>query len=189
MTAVESRPRRWLRWTLRQLEHCLALIGLGTLVYCACFDASRVTSGSMKPTLRGENWATGDRVLTERVSYWFRSPRRWEVVTFRKDDGVEVMKRVIGLPGEQVQILRGGQVLVNGQPVERPAALDIPKYLPVSKVHNGKKVQCGKGYFVLGDDTFDSDDSRFNDPVPPDDLVGRAWLIFGPSGRRGFVNL
>ena len=82
-TATASKPcRRWGRWLLRQLEHVLAIIGLGTLVYCACFHVSRITSYSMKPTLRGEDMKSGDLVLTERVSYCFRRPRRWEVVAF-----------------------------------------------------------------------------------------------------------
>ena len=186
---TEPRPRRRiLRWLLRQLEHCLALIGLGTLVYFACFNLSRVVSASMAPTLCGNNWQSGDLVLTERVSYWFRPPRRWEVIAFRNQDGVQVMKRVIGLPGEQVQMRRGGQILIGGEPVALPPALEFLKYFPFGNLFGDRRAACDDGYYVLGDFSRDSDDSRFNGPVRPDQLVGRAWLILAPRGRRGFVN-
>src|SRR5512140_1934777 len=95
--------RRWGRWLLRQFEHCLAMFGLGTLVYLGCFELVRMTSDSMAPTLQGTSWDNGDWVLSERVSGWFRNPRRWEVIALRNPGGVKVMKRVVGLPGEKVQ--------------------------------------------------------------------------------------
>lgn len=166
----------------------MALIGLGTIVYFSCFNLSRVTSRSMSPTLRGNDWRTGDLVLAERISYWFRGPRRWEVIAFRSKDGVQVMKRVVGLPGERVQMQRDGQILIDGQPIQRPASLDFPKYFAYGNLINNQSADCGAGYYVLGDFTRDSEDSRFTGPVMPEQLAGRAWLILGPSGRRGFVN-
>ncbi len=142
----------------------------------------------MAPTLRGHDWQSGDLVLTERVSYWFRRPHRWEVVAFRASDGQQVMKRVIGLPGEHVAMRRDGQILIDGRSVERPAALLSMRYLPQGTLMAEKSAACGDGYYVLGDCSADSDDSRFNAPVRPDQLIGRAWLILAPGGRRGFVN-
>ena len=65
---------RWkgLRWLSRQTERCFAGIGLAFVVYFVCFDYSRVVSGSMRPTLCGTCWRDGDRVLSEKVTYWFR---------------------------------------------------------------------------------------------------------------------
>lgn len=188
--AGKWRPRRgWLRWLLRQLEHALALVGLGTIVYCTCFDLSRVVTPSMSPTLQGNDWRGGDLVLTERVSYWFRRPRRWEVMTLRNRNGMQVMKRVVGLPGERVQMLAGGEIVIDGQAIARPPQLDQLDYFPFGNLTSDKPpVECGAGYFVLGDFSRDSDDSRFNGPVETDQLMGRAWLILAPAGRRGFVN-
>ena len=90
--AAPAPRRRPVRWLLRQSERCFALIGLAVVVYFLCFNYSRIVSGSMHPTLQGEDWDGGDRVLSERVSFWFRSPRRWEVVTIRADDGKQIMK-------------------------------------------------------------------------------------------------
>ncbi len=84
----------WLRWTWRQVERCLALIGAACLVYMAGFHYSCVVSHSMRPTLQGTSVTNGDRVLTEKISFYFRDPRRWEVLTIRREsDGLEVMKR------------------------------------------------------------------------------------------------
>jgi signal peptidase I len=183
-------PPRWrkTRRLLRQAEHVLAMIGAGLIVYFACFDVSRVISESMSPTLRGDDWQTGDVVLTERVSYWLRRPRRWEVITFRNATGDRVMKRVVGLPGEQVQMRRDGQIVIDGEPVEVPTELSFLKYFPFGNVVVDKAVACDDGYYVLGDYSRDSDDSRFNGPVWPEEVIGRAWLIVAPSEHRGFVH-
>jgi len=188
-TRDPSKIRRIVRLLFRQTERCFALIGLATVVYYLCFDYSRVVSFSMQPTLRGENWEDGDRVLTEKVSYWFRQPRRWEVITFCKDDGDQLMKRVIGLPGERVQMLRGGEILIDGRPLALPEHLKFLDYFPYGNLTRDKPpYECGEGYYVLGDYSKDSDDSRFNGAVLPKDIVGRAWVILGPEDHRGFVN-
>jgi signal peptidase I len=187
---VKARPAvawRVLRWMVRQAERFFAIVGLGVVVFHLCFSYSRMTSYSMKPTLQGTNWENGDRVVTEKVSYWLRCPRRWEVVTYRGQEGNQIMKRVVGLPGEQVQMLRGGRIFIDGRQIEPPAELDFLDYFPFGNLTAGKTVDCGAGYYLLGDYSLDSDDSRFNGPLPPEKLIGRAWLIVGPSGRRGLV--
>ena len=181
--------RRSAGWLFRQAVRFFALFGVLSAVYLTCFDCSRITSESMEPTLQGSDWETGDRVLTEKVTYWFRRPRRWEVITFRATDGRVIMKRVVGLPGEHVRMLSGGQIVIDGKEVPMPPELAFLEYFPFGNLTRDKPdAACGDGYFVLGDYSRDSDDSRFNGPVAPERLSGRAWLILGPSGRRGFVN-
>jgi signal peptidase I len=190
MTANESRSprRRVVRWLLRQIERGLALFGLGMLIYFTCFHTARIATDSMAPTLQGEKAAVADLVLTERISYWFRQPRRWEVITFRNDDGIQIMKRVIGLPGERVGMRRGGRIFIDGREIHLPEQLGFLKYFPYGNLLDNEYVPCGDGYYVLGDYSRDSVDSRFNGPVRPDQLIGRAWLILAPSPRRGFIN-
>lgn len=187
--AKPAAARRPVRWIFRQAVRFFALFGVIAMVYLTCFSYTRVTSESMEPTLQGSDWESGDRVLTEKVTYWFRRPRRWEVITFRATDGRTIMKRVVGLPGEHVRMLRGGRILIDGKEIPPPAELDFLDYFPFGNLTVDKPpAACGDGYFVLGDDSRDSDDSRFNGPVTPDQLIGRAWLIVGPKNRRGFVN-
>jgi signal peptidase I len=176
-----------MRKALRWVEHGFAAFGLLVLVYCLTIDVSVISSGSMKPTLQGENAEEGDWILTEKISYRFRTPRRWEVAALRKEDGLNVMKRVVGLPGERVSVV-DGRVCIDGEEAPRPQSLDDIEYLAVARVHRGRQADCGEGYFVLGDDTRDSQDSRFEGPVPRGQIVGRAWLRIWPPERIGWVN-
>lgn len=174
--------RRLFRWA----ERCFAIIGLFMVIYLLMFDLSRMVSPSMSPTLKGTSAINGDLILTEKVSYWFRRPRRWEVITYTNNDGMQIMKRVVGLPGETVRVADGGKLLIDDEPHNMPTSVDA-KYLPYGNLTDGASVACGDGYYVLGDFTRDSDDSRFNGPVDPQQIKGRAWLIVGPSSRFGWV--
>src|SRR5258706_10106255 len=126
----KSDKRRWRRIpppVYRWLRGTLALVGLLMVIYHVGFELSQIVSPSMAPTLRGDASMTGDWVLTERVSYWFRGPRRWEVIALMNKEGVLIMKRVVGLPGERVSLV-DGEVRINGQVVKRPASIAGIKY-------------------------------------------------------------
>jgi len=176
------------RVLLRNLEHAFAVFGLLVFGYTMSIRVGTVTSGSMGPTLRGTSVKNGDVVVTEKISYRFRRPRRWEVVEFLDEEvGVRVMKRVVGLPGEKVA-LRAGTFVVDGTPVPRPASLEPLTYYAYGNLQNGATVACGDGYFVVGDDSRDSQDSRFEGPLPANRVLGRSWLVIWPPGHRRFVN-
>jgi signal peptidase I len=172
-----------LRWT----EHGLALVGACFLVFNLCFDLCVVTSESMKPALLGTSRENGDVVLTEKVSLWLRRPRRWEVVALALEDDRPALKRVVGLPGEKVS-LRDGEVCIDGDPESRPPSLSDITYFAFGNLFRGKEAECGDGYFVMGDDSRDSEDSRFEGPFARDRIHSRAWLIVWPPGRIGRVN-
>src|SRR4051812_14518933 len=100
MTAPAAHTAKsWRRRAYEQLRGGFALIGVALVLYHLLFSVARMTSPSMAPALQG-NAISGDWVLTEKITYWFRNPRRWEVVQFHNDEGLLVMKRVGGLPGE-----------------------------------------------------------------------------------------
>ena len=179
--------RRLARRVLRVTERGFAIVGVFFVTYCLFFDVTVIASGSMAPTLQGECAEEGDWVLTEKASLALRPPRRWEVVAFHNREGLRVMKRVVGLPGETVAIEEGG-VVIDGVRETRPAPLERIEYLPYGRLGEGRLAQCGEGYFVLGDDSVDSYDSRFEGPLPPERIVGRAWLVIWPPSRMGFVN-
>lgn len=177
------------RRMLRLAERAFAVTGLLLVVYHIGFHLSVISSASMAPTLQGESLLNGDMVLAEKVSYWFRKPRRWEVVMFRDDDGMLVMKRVVGLPGETIAIRDWDKgVLINGAPVAQPRSLETIKYLAYGNLTGGKAVACSDGYFIMGDDSKDSQDSRFTGPLKPQRIRARAWLLVRPLSRFGFVN-
>jgi signal peptidase I len=193
-SAAVNTPREIIRrrplWRkiLRGIEHALALIGFLSLVYHGGFNLSQVQSPSMSPTLEGTSRVNGDHVLTEKITYRFRRPKRWEVIAFHTDELGQVMKRVVGLPGEKVQVTRNGSLLINGLPQEPPPGVPKVRYLAIANVYYDRVYQCGRGYYVLGDDTQDSEDSRYIGEILPEDIIGRPWIIWAPASRRGFVN-
>lgn len=169
------------------IERILAIAGLIAIVTHFILFPIRLTSGSMSPTLQGTSWNNGDTVWVETVSYCWRSPRRWEIIAFRQTDGTVVAKRVVGLPGERLEMLRFGKLVVNDIPFPLPARLAHIKHLAAGNLSAGAGYICNDGYFVLGDDSHDSDDSRFNGEVKPTQIIGRAWFIGWPRGRIGWV--
>lgn len=174
------------QWLFRFARNSLAVIGLLSVIYHAGFDLSVIVSGSMSPALQGESAADGDWLLTERFSYWFRQPRRWEVVQLVSEDLMVVAKRIVGLPGENVAI-DAGRAVVNGEPVAIPASLAYLHYYEEGMIGGRRSLPCHNGYVVLGDDSQDSYDSRFTGPIERGAIRGRAWLIVWPPRRMGFV--
>jgi signal peptidase I len=185
--ALPRKPRRLVWRVFGWARNGLAVVGLFSIVYVLCFDLSMIVSGSMAPTLRGEGQPGSDWVLSEKVSYWLRRPRRWEVAWLETADHLMVAKRVVGLPGERVS-LRGRTLCINGAPIPFPSGLGFLKYLPFGNLYGGKEVPCGEGYYYFGDDSRDSQDSRFDGPILRNRIHGRAWLVVWPPGRVGFVN-
>ena len=165
----------------------LAVVGLFSLVFHGLFDLTPIVSNSMAPTLRGDGAAGSDLLLAEKLSYRLRRPARWEIIQFRNKDGNWVAKRIVGLPGETIA-MRERDVLINGQVIKPPASLAFLRYYAFGSLSNGRSVECKDGYFVLGDDSRDSCDSRYEGVVRPDEIRGRAWLIVRPLSRLGFVN-
>ncbi len=164
-----------------------------------------VPSVSMEPTLE-----VGDRILVERVSYHFSPPRRGEVIVFRfnpqdpanwtqgsnplsrsldllaevmnitHQDSVLFVKRVIGLPGEQVEVREGGEVFIDGEKLEED-------YARVPGGPQGSWRVPEGTVMVMGDNRPNSNDSRRWGFVPYQSILGRAVLIWWPPKRWGSI--
>lgn len=138
-----------------------------------------VQGSSMEPTLYN-----GERLMVDKVTYRFREPKRGEIIVFRypSDPRRRFIKRVIGLPGDQVEV-RKHLVYVNGVPLDEPY-IKGPTYRDF-----GPMIVPEGTYFVLGDNRNNSDDSRFPDvgPVPRKLIVGRALLLYWPITRFSLV--
>lgn len=138
-----------------------------------------VEGRSMEPTLHN-----GERLLVDEISYRFTNPARGEIVVLRfpADPRMRFIKRVIGVPGDNI-VVQGGRVVLNGRPLEEgyiaePVAGDFGPYV----------VPPGT-YFVLGDNRNHSEDSRFPAVgyVPKRLIVGRAIVRFWPVTRLSLV--
>jgi signal peptidase I len=136
----------------------------------------RVDGESMVPTL-----VTGEYVIVSRMSYRFNTPQRGDIIVFHfpRDPKEEYIKRIIGLPGDEVQVMNG-QVYINGQLLNE-------SYVNVKMDYNGTwRVPAGQ-LFVLGDNRNNSSDSHDWGPVPMDYVVGKAILIYWPPLDWGLV--
>jgi signal peptidase I len=136
----------------------------------------RVASESMEPTVRA-----GDRVVVDRTAFWFRAPRRWEIIVFRCPDMPHELcvKRVAGLPGERLKI-REGVVYVNDEEFTPPVQV---RYGARSGQEFGDSPEYFLGpseYFVLGDNPMVSVDSRSWEPP----AIKDGWIV-GRSLRSG----
>lgn len=139
-----------------------------------------VSGASMTP-----NFLDGDYLLVDELTYRFRSPERGEVAVFRypKDETTYFIKRIIGLPGERVQIQDGKVVVFNDQNPQG-AILKEP-YLPerAAITGNTEAVKLGPDdYFVLGDNRAASFDSRSWGILEAREIVGLARLRLWPLG-------
>ncbi len=155
----------------------LPAVMLALLIHLFLAQATRVEGYSMEPTLYGQQ-----RLIVEKLTYRLRPPARGEIVVIHVPGyGDEMLiKRVIGLPGEQVEV-RDGQVFVDGQALREPylAGLTYGDY-PATQVPE-------QHVFVMGDNRNNSNDSRAFGPIASAEIVGRAWLRYWPPQAFGRV--
>ncbi len=172
--------RKFLVSILEILEVALIAVISVFLIRTFLVQPFLVSGESMAP-----NFSNGDYLLVDELTYRFRLPERGEVAVFKYTQGGQVyfIKRVIGLPGEEVKIQEGKIVIFND---ENPEGLILKEpYLPMglATLGGGDKVSLGKDeYFVLGDNRSASFDSRSWGVVHKKDIVGLARLRLWPIG-------
>lgn len=139
-----------------------------------------VEGASMEP-----NFESGEYLLIDELSYYFKPIGRGQVVVFHYplDTSKYYIKRIIGLPGETVEI-KNGKVVVYSDKYPNGFALD-ENYLPKDLITDGqiKKRLSNNEYFVLGDNRSVSSDSRRWGALPKNDIVGRVWVRAWPVNR------
>lgn len=156
------------------------VLALGIRTFVA--EARYIPSGSMEPTLQ-----INDRLIIDKLSYDFENPQRGDIVVFNPTPALQTehfhdafIKRVIGLPGETVEV-QSGQVLINDRPLVESYIAAKPTY------HFGPVTVPPNSYLVLGDNRNDSYDSHYWGFVPRSDIVGRAVFRFYPFNHVGEI--
>lgn len=137
----------------------------------------RVDGESMVPSLN-----SGEFIIVNRLAYKLGNPSHGDVIVFRfpRDPNQEFIKRVIGLPGDEIRIL-GGTVSVNGQRMEEDYIAAPPGYQGEWRVPEGT-------VFVLGDNRNNSSDSHDWGPVPLGDIIGKAVFVYWPPNQWGLID-
>ncbi|MCI5995616.1 MAG: signal peptidase I [Blautia sp.] len=162
----------------------IIVVILAAYVVVFFFGQTRTNIGqSMDVTLSG-----GDTVLLNELSYKLKDPARGDIIAFKpggSEDMHSYIKRVIGLPGETVQI-RNGMIYINGELYLEKT--DYPAMASAGLAEEPVTLGASE-YFVLGDNRNNSEDSRFANVgnVNLSDIEGKVWFVISPMSNFGFV--
>ena len=174
--------RDWKRFVVEWVAVLLVAVGVAVAVRTYVVQTFFIPSASMEPTLM-----IGDRILVDKLAYHLHSVDRGDIVVFRKPPGEitapdvkDLVKRVIGLPGETISS-PNGQVDINGKPLNEP-------WLPKGTITTGIRKQKipPNYYFVMGDNRSNSEDSRYFGPIPRSLIVGKVVFRIWPISRIRF---
>lgn len=168
--------RRLLRFLRDLFEIGVQTAILTFLMIYFVAQATVVHGQSMEPNLH-----TDQRLIVEKISYRIEAPQRGDIVVVRVDEFDQpLIKRIIGLPGETVEI-RDNHVFING-------LLLLEDYLPIMRQQQYGPVVVPQGHvLVMGDNRNVSNDSRYFGPVPIDNIMGKAWASYWPLQDFGLV--
>ena len=175
----DEKVRGFMRWVF---EIVVALV-LAAMVGIMLFQTVTMQESSMEPTIE-----VGDRFFINRVVYKFTSPKRGDLIVFRtnaSDDAALHIRRVIGLPGETIQI-SGGRILIDGEAYKE--GKDFPMISNPGLASSSITLESGE-YFVLGDNRNNSEDSRYADigMVKKRYIAGKIWFTCAPFEKLGFT--
>lgn len=138
-----------------------------------------VRGNSMEP-----NFSDGDYLIINEIGYRFQKPKRGDVIVFRYPGDLSqyYIKRIIGLPGEKIEIKNGKVKIYNAK---NPFGVELKEpYLTVALTPGNVEVSLSeKEYFVLGDNRFASSDSRVWGALPEEDIIGKVWVRGWPVAR------
>lgn len=159
------------------------ILGLAYLIVTFIGQRTNVSGHSMEPTLSDH-----DNLIVDKLSYRFKDPERYDIIVFPYQHGEKIyyIKRIIGLPGETVQV-KNGHTYINGEMLES----DIYGAEPMADPYMAAEpITLGEDeYFVLGDNRNHSQDSRDPNvgPVQGEDIMGRAFVRIYPFDRVGVI--
>lgn len=165
------------------VEVVVTAVILALIIRTFVVQAFKIPTGSMRPTL-----IEGDRILVNKFIYRFKEPSRGDIVVFKYPEDLkkDFIKRLIAFGGESVQ-LKNGNIWINSELVKEPQKLrQIYYYNKPATPYGAEGVKIKvpeKSYFVLGDNSASSRDSRYWGFVPKKHLIGQAFLIYWPPTR------
>lgn len=170
---------------INTLLYLLGVLCLTWLVITFVGQRTEVDGASMEPTLYN-----GDNLIVDKISYRFRDPQRFDIIVFpfQYEEDTYYIKRIIGLPGETVQIDYEGNIYINGEVLQENYGKEIikPDHIGLA----ADPIVLGKDeYFVMGDNRNNSTDSRTGlvGNIKRENIVGRAWVRIWPFDSVGIL--
>jgi signal peptidase I len=165
-------PTVWRLVVGESLQVIIPAMILALMVHLFLAQATVVYGQSMEPNLYEH-----ERLIIDKLTYRLRAPQRNDIIVLDLPHMEELLvKRIIGLPGEVIEI-RHGQVYINGEPAEEPFPHDLG-------FQSSPAVRLGPlTYYVLGDNRENSNDSRAFGPVRRENILGRVWLRYWPLSQ------
>jgi len=150
---------------------------LSIVIRTFIIDTRIVPTGSMLPTIQLQ-----DRLIVDRLFYKFSKIERGDIIVFQATENsheeLDLVKRVIGLPGEKVQI-KNGKVYINDKPLYEPYIKEPPDY------EYGPVIVPENSYFMLGDNRTASKDSHVWGFLPEENILGKVWIRYWPLNKIG----
>jgi len=175
---MNDRMRYWIKeW----VEPIIIALILALIIRTFIVQAFKIPTGSMRPTL-----LEGDRILVNKFIYKFKDPERGDVIVFKspEDKKKDFIKRLIGLPGETVEIANG-TVLIDNRAVQKGSVIRERYYYNRGDFGTADQYITVPldDYYVLGDNSISSRDSRYWGFLPKRSVIGKAFLIYWPLTR------
>ena len=165
---------RIMRELLNTAIYLLCVLGAVWLVITFVGQRTEVEGASMENTLHN-----GDNLIVDKLSYRFHDPERFDIIVFpfQFQDNTYYIKRIIGLPGETVQIMDDGSIYINGEKLEENYGMEVIKPETIGRA--AEPIELGDDeYFVMGDNRNNSSDSRTDmvGNIKRENIIGKAWL-------------
>ncbi len=180
---MRGNTKNQIKEVFKIIIYLIALFVITFLFIKYVMQRTDVSGNSMQPAL--EN---GDTLLVDKISYRFSDPKRFDIVVFpfHDDEKTYYIKRIIGLPGETVQLLLDGSILINGEVLRENYGKEIIQNpgIAVNQITLGEDE-----YFVMGDNRNNSKDSRdvHVGNIKRSDLIGKAWIRIFPFSSFGVL--
>lgn len=164
------------QFLLSFLETIVVALVISIVLYLFIMTPHEVIGSSMYPTYKD-----GEYLMANKIQYKFSEPKRGDVIIFKYSDTQDFIKRIIGLPGDQV-MLKDGYIYINGNKLDESGYLDSSVYSNGGEyLHEGETITVSEGqYFVCGDNRQHSSDSRTFGPIEKAVIKGKAWIVYFP---------
>lgn len=178
----EEKKPGMIREILGFLVYVAVVVGITFFIITFIGQRTYVSGSSMESTL-----SHGDNLIVDKITYRFADPKRYDIIVFpfRYEENTYYIKRIIGLPGETIQI-QDGSIYIDGEILKESYGREVMKSAGLA----AEPIELGEDeYFVLGDNRNDSTDSREPNVgvIHRDEIIGRAWVRIWPLDKIGVL--